>query len=378
MNYPDNIEMAADLAIYALYQQGSLAMKETFDSMPAIRQVRTMALFKVSLQVAQSVWAFSRDYSGKTERFLRWTSDPRKVGVTTENWTSRTDFYPHPINNTKRPKWDGKHTLTLCPEGLIEIALRPDIAKASEKDGLPLLSLSKDGYGVWAKFGGGKKLTSEYGWVAFTQGYVGHNTISMELAQKTLRMRVDGRFLYKTRSLNGRKPAKAKSGRPLNAYAIAGRFIRRYPETIIRLVDARRLGYCVPGILQFQKRYEVGDNVPARRLLDTGNSKAQALVFGTIARTIRGRRQRGEKCHHRVELYNRRRDGSELRKIPDSWQLIPEGHPIPRRYIECREDYSTGSLRWSHVVCCSPMTPMWAEVTGGVRAFARKIKNDKR
>jgi hypothetical protein len=49
--------------------------------------------------------------------------------------------------------------------------------------------------------------------------------------------------------------------------------------------DAKKLGYCSPGIAAFQSRHGLGDTVPLPELIKTGNASAVALAL-KLARTV--------------------------------------------------------------------------------------------
>jgi hypothetical protein len=75
------------------------------------------------------------------------------------------------------------------------------------------------------------------------------------------------------------------------------------------------------------------------------------------------------------DQYNMSSEGNALPATPKGWKIVPAGETIPQEHMECREDYRTGRVVWcSERRCHSTMTPLWALVWGGVRAFAARIQ----
>ena len=57
--------------------------------------------------------------------------------------------------------------------------------------------------------------------------------------------------------------------------------------------------------------------------------------------------------------------GNEI-QVPAGWKLLPEGERVPPVHREAKEDGAWCQPRR----CCSTMTPIYARVSGYVRAFA--------
>ncbi len=70
-------------------------------------------------------------------------------------------------------------------------------------------------------------------------------------------------------------------------------------------------------------------------------------------------------------MYAHLRNGEPIPAPVDGWVILPEGIKVPQVHQEFYEDYSTNRSWWlGQRRCISTMTPIVAQVWGGVRAIA--------
>ena len=168
--------------------------------------------------------------------------------------------------------------MRLSPEGAIELVKQEQIRDASIGEGLPLISLHPDGKCVWVRKRG-QQILSESGWIAHKDGVCFHSVKSGEDAERGLRKKLNA--IERERVL-AQNAAKVNRRAKLIARLCNG--------VVATLMDAKALGFCAPGIAQFQATHGIGDSATLPDLMRTGNPSAQLLAM-TIARRVSGKKE---------------------------------------------------------------------------------------
>lgn len=225
---------------------------------------------------ANHALAVGGDYSGDTGRRVQWGDAPGAVTNLT-----RGDHY------SRRCTWrrnDAVHAVTLDPTGAVGLYdARDNLVPASARDGLPLIACypgpdpTAPVRAVWV-VARNKHLSSVAGWVAYDSAAdtCYHSTRSPEHAARALARKVA--------ALRAEHAARAAAARNNRRARLVARLCRGVTAT---LDDARRLGYCTPGIRAFQDRHGIGDTASLPALVHTGNPAAVRLALDVARRVAR-------------------------------------------------------------------------------------------
>lgn len=236
-----------------------------------------MALANVE-QTFRRVAALLTSCSGSTHVSVAWLHgkcEARSVTYQGDRYGGRAKRFR---------KTNVSHEVTLDPAGvplLVEHAAT--VANASQRDGLPLIALYPEELPgvfpcVWLATATKQKLRSVSGWVAWDaeSGVCYHSTQCAAHADKGLR-----RKLAIARNAEKRERRRRKEAR-------RARLVARLCGTLSATVaDAKKLGYCDPGIRAFQEKHGFGDSVSLPELVRTGNPEATRLALSVAHRLRR-------------------------------------------------------------------------------------------
>ncbi len=215
---------------------------------------------------AASVDRMAENYSGNTSVEIKF--GPRAFASTN---TRKGDQYSRRCTYRKT---DAAHVAVVPIAGIPALVDSPLLVAASHRDGCPLISLMPDGAAVW--LAGGKPLHSVSGWVAYdaATNICYHSTASREAAEKGLAKKLAIHTAAQARVVESRKIQRRL------------RLVARLCHSVTATVeDARRLGFCTPGIQSFQTRYGIGDAAPLPDLVRTGDPAAIRLAL-EVARKV--------------------------------------------------------------------------------------------
>ena len=214
-------------------------------------------------------------YSGDTTHGVEWhTAHTPAIAYTT---TSQGDSYSR---SCKYSKTDAHHGVRLDPAGIPALVENEALRNASSTDGLPLISLMEDGRAIWLK-STGKQITEQAGWIIGTAGICYHSTKSREDAQKGFDKKHAEHI--RQQALRDEHARQYKASPAYKAERRARLIARLCSSLTATIEDARAIGYCTPGIEQFQRTHAISDTATLPQLIKTGNSSAIALAL-TIAR----------------------------------------------------------------------------------------------
>ena len=242
--------------------------------LPPARRDLAAATAKAALEIGRRAALSGESYSGKTEYRATWSdSASPSAGTHTDKGTqySRKCTYK---------KTDADHVVRVSPEWSPLLVEREELRTLSERDGLSLIGIHSDGRCTWVKKKG-KAITSEIGWIAFFGSVCYHSTASQDEANKGLARKLAAARREwsdeQIRQLDRVKSAKEER---------RARLVARLCGSIVATVaDARALGFCHPGIEQFQQQHGIGSSAPLPSLIRTGNPSAIRLALA-IARRV--------------------------------------------------------------------------------------------
>jgi len=208
------------------------------------------------------------DYSGSVSSLVGWGDH-----AAAETRTSWGEQYSRKCTYRKT---DAVHRVTLCASGAVALRSLPEIAELSRWENLPLISLDgSSGAAVWV-VAKNKSLHAVSGWVAWSgdRKTIFHSTESREHASRGLAKKL---VVAKKEAILSAQKSKIERRARLVARICGG--------LVATVADAKRLGYCEPGILAFQNSTGFGDAVALPDLIKSGNASAVALAL-SIARKL--------------------------------------------------------------------------------------------
>lgn len=148
------------------------------------------------------------------------------------------------------------------------------LTEQSDREGLPLIALYPDNSAVWVRRKG-KGIVSERGWVAWEGWHCSHSTKSLKHAQVCLKRKRDAAAREDKLRLDNAKKARRD------------RLVARLCGGAIATVeDAKKLGFCAPGIAAFQHKHGIGDAASLPELMRSGNELAIKLAL-SLARGVK-------------------------------------------------------------------------------------------
>lgn len=175
-------------------------------------------------------------------------------------------------------KNDAVHSTRVAIAGIPYLHQNSGLAEASRREGLPLLDLRADGSAAWARVKG-KALFLQRGWVVYDAAtqFCFHSTKSRKAAQAGLAKKVTD---FGVR----------QAGICIPESELVRVAEQKLPATFR---DARRLGFCLPGIRAFQEKFGIGDKTDTAVLLASGNPDARRLALHLAAQHLAGQARAG-------------------------------------------------------------------------------------
>jgi len=247
---------------------------EPLAKLPPARRELAAATAKAALELGRRVALQGESYSGATDYRATWSdSASPSAGTCTDKGAqySRRCTYK---------KTDADHVVRLAPEWSPLLVEREELRTLSDRDGLPLIGIAEDGRCAWVKKKG-KGITSEIGWISYFGSICYHSTISKSDADKGLaRKLAAARREWSEEQI--RQFDRVKSAKEERRARLVARLCGSIVATV---ADARALGFCPPGIEQFQQQHGIGSSAPLPSLIRTGNPSAIRLALA-IARRV--------------------------------------------------------------------------------------------
>ena len=258
----------------------ALQAAKAWQQIPRKRRLRAENLHKIVLKTAESAFELGGYYSGQTTRSIIWKGPPaaKTVRDTGERyckseWWCRTD---------------ATHTLDLDFDGVLAMERYAELLDQSAAEGLPIIALYRlkrrpHVYQVvWAQQGKGKTIKSVSGWIAYdpARNLMYHSTISAGdawkgLMEKIIVMIEERRHQGALRELSPRMERRVR---------LISNLCGKIHATI---ADARKLGYCNPGITAFRRVHGFGSSASLPELVETGNPLAIKLALYLARRVAR-------------------------------------------------------------------------------------------
>jgi hypothetical protein len=242
--------------------------------LPTARRDLAAATAKAALDLGRRAALQGEDYSGKTEYRATWSDSASPSAGT------YTDMGAQYSRKCTFKKTDADHVVHISPEWSTLLVEREELRTLSDREDLLLIGIHEDGRCAWVKRKG-KGITSEIGWIAYFGSVCYHSTISQSDADKGLSRKLAAARREwsdeQIRQLDRVKSAKEER---------RARLVARLCGSIVATVaDARALGFCPPGIEQFQAQHGIGSSAPLPSLIRTGNPSAIRLALA-IARRV--------------------------------------------------------------------------------------------
>lgn len=211
-------------------------------------------------------------YSGNTTHAVYWNT----AGEAAQAYTTTSQGDAYSGSARKYSKTDAVHVIRLGPAGIPAIVENEALCNASNRDGLPLISLKDDGTAVWLK-STGKQVTKQTGWIIGNGAICYHSTKSRDDAQKGYDKK---HALHLQQQAEQAERARAYKASPAYKAERRARLIARLCGNLTATIDdARALGYCMPGIEQFQRTHSIGDTATLPQLIKSGNNSAVHLAM---------------------------------------------------------------------------------------------------
>jgi len=244
--------------------------------LPPARRDLAAATAKAALELGRRAALSGESYSGETDFRATWADSANPSADTC------TDKGAQYSRKCTYKKTDADHVVNVAPEWSPLLVEREELRTLSDRDGLPLIGIAEDGRCAWVKKKG-KGITSEVGWIAFFGSICYHSTVSQSDADKGLARKLAAvRREWsdeQIRQLDRVKSAKEER---------RARLVARLCGSIVATVaDARALGFCPPGIEQFQQQHGIGSSAPLPSLIRTGNPSAIRLALALARRVSR-------------------------------------------------------------------------------------------
>jgi hypothetical protein len=256
------------IAAAQLARQASDANAASLAKRPKARRDYAAKVIKIAEEIGLRAARIGGDYSGDVSHLVKWGDAPNA-----HTTISQGDRYSR---SCKYSKNDATHVVTLAPSGVVELVENEALRTASARDGLHLISLMDDGAAVWAKVSG-KQLTSESGWIIGNGAMCYHSTASRAAAVAGYDKKL---AIHNRQQAEQAERARAHRASPAGKAERRARLVARLCGGITAtLADARALGYCTPGIEQFQRTHGIGDTATLPQLVKSGNPAAQRLAL---------------------------------------------------------------------------------------------------
>lgn len=239
-----------------------------FHKLPRPRREEARATMAAAESWGEIAVGLGGDYSGSVSSVVEWGDQ-----AAADTGTSWGEQYSRKCTYRKT---DAMHRVTLCASGAVALRSLPEVAELSRWENLPLISLDGfSGSAVWV-VAKNKSIAAVSGWVAWSgdRKTIFHSTESRDHASKGLAKKVAA---AKKEAILSAQKSKIERRARLVARICGG--------LVATVADAKRLGYCEPGILAFQNSTGFGDSVALPDLVKSGNASAVALALA-IARKL--------------------------------------------------------------------------------------------
>lgn len=234
---------------------------------PRDRRDMAAKAIEIGLTLAKAAAELGSSYSGDTKYLAKFGDAP---SATTS--TSRGGQYSRRCTYHKT---NAAHHVTIAAAGLPLLVESEALRLCSAREGLHLIALHPDNSAVWVR-SHGKAIISERGWVVGNGAMCYHSTKSADDASRGFQRKMAA---HEREQKLARASAKVERRAKLIARLCAG--------AVATIEDARRLGYCSPGIAAFQSRHGIGDTATLPELVRTGNGPAVALALSVARRLSR-------------------------------------------------------------------------------------------
>lgn len=237
----------------------------TFTALPKARRETAETAARIALEIGKKAAQMGGDYSGHTTYRASWGVEPCAF--------TNTDKGDQYSRQCKYSKTDASHTVKLTPEGSILLVESEALRQCSAREGLHLIALYADSSAVWVKTSG-KQIVSQKGWIVGNAALCYHSTKSAADAQAGFARKL---------AIHAREQKLARAAGKVERRA---RLIAQLCGSAVATIeDARRLGYCSPGIAAFQAAHGIADSATLPQLIRTGNPSAAMLALN-VARKI--------------------------------------------------------------------------------------------
>lgn len=262
-----HLEIAARIA--AKKTQDHYDARARFYKIPKNRREMAKKSHAIAAEIGKSAAKMGSDYSGRTNYLCDIAETAYAYSI-----RDKGDIYSRRCTYRKT---DATHYVMLRPEGIPCLVEAEDLRRCSARDGLHLIALYPDHSAVWVRTKG-KAISSESGWVVGNGALCYHSTKSAAHAEEGFRRKLAA---HEREEKLARDAGKTERRARLISRLCCG--------AMATVKDAKRKGYCDPGIEAFQSRYGIGDSCSLPELVRTGNHAAAALALD-IARKL-SRRQ---------------------------------------------------------------------------------------
>lgn len=243
----------------------------------ARREAATATLERAEHRIRRAL-TYGGQYSGDTSRRIVWAPEGTPISARTD--VSQGDQYSRSCTFKKT---DATHTITVTPSAALTLADIPeDIARSSAADGLPLLSHNPTTMAATWLACKGKKISTETGWLATERVGATLLTYHHRGTAQQARKHIAGKAAAYREHLARRSATERQAARERRRARLLG-CMARVKAT---LADAKRLGFCTPGIQSFQSRHGIGDEATLDQLIQTGDPSAVRLALH-VAQSVR-------------------------------------------------------------------------------------------
>lgn len=273
---PVSYSAVADASTVALHA------KKAWHQIPRKRRLRAENLHKIVVKTVESAFELGGYYSGETTNEIIWEGPASASTIRRSG-----DSY-------RRNKWqcrtDANHEIHLDYDGLLAMEHNAALLEQSTEEGLPIIALYRLKrrphvyQAVWAQKGTGKAITAVSGWIAYdsARNLMCHSTISAADARKGLIAKIEV-TIEEHRHQEALREVSPKMERRARLIA---KLCGKIHATI---TDARKLGYCDPGIMAFRRVHGFGSSVSLPELVETGNPLAIKLALYLARRVARNK-----------------------------------------------------------------------------------------
>lgn len=278
----DNLDRDKPASYEAMAEALTLALqaKKIWYRIPRKRRLRAENLYGIVQKSANDAFALGGCYSGETTRKIIWEAPPAARTV-------RNSGKPY----SSRERWcrtDATHILDLNFEGVLAMERNAELLDQSAAEGLPIIALYRLKrrphvyQAVWAQKGKGKTISAVSGWIAYDpeRKLMYHTTISAAYVWDRLIANIEG-MIEDQRHQEALREMSPKIERRAR---LISKLCGKIHATI---ADARKLGYCDPGITAFRRAHGIGASASLPELVETGNPLAIKLALYLARRATR-------------------------------------------------------------------------------------------